>query len=618
MAKLFESYFRELGVELESSEFDELYSDSITDLSEELNISLDILEDMSCKRKKSKFKGKTMNTEQIIENVMKRYDTKSPDEIFVEQLETVSDAYADLLVPLYQSLDESNKHVFLNSMMDEDGLEDLIAHALEENRAGNLSPGTGSKAAMKLLVGKNYTNNRGANSPVTDHGRASTEDNLHGRLVNAMKQDGIATIHHNGKPIAHVRRVEDPYNRNKYKYHVVDHAEDSVGKTKHVEYRKNYRAHYNPTTSKVVKKPSYDRYEYENEDHDVHQMKSAVSNIVKKHTGGTIDRPTLKSHAITIHSYGVDTDRLKKREDRLKSRIVSDDNPIQKRAAEKFAAKKVGTGEDSPKAKAEEMHAKLGEAIKSGDHRAAREHIEALRTHIQQHSSYNMQNSSVLSDKTDDQKSIESNARDVLRRKEFKAGNWNFSRDRLLRKLNDIKAKRAVNEETDLLKKHRDLAQYHIDKAHEIHKAAGKHTAESKKHRAAYFKHESAANALKDDTAEQRRERSKISNRALSATDRLKEDLDEGLLDMFSSPKKKAEKAEANAKKEALMKRHDELCSKHAVLSYDNNLTAYQRSSHSDAAQQHAKAKAALRDNREGAENHSQRAMSTSRSMNVN
>lgn len=137
------------------------------------------------------------------------------------------------------------------------------------------------------------------------------------------------------------------------------------------------------------------RHTYERSDLTRAEAINHVHKMVDEHGG-------YKGGNVEIHTIGVDKNRaaLQKERGTNRGKYVSNQSSggkvrndgrgkasdekslaaVTKRAAERIANKY--SSEAGPKSKALDIHAKMGEAIKNGDHKAVRQHIEALANHM--------------------------------------------------------------------------------------------------------------------------------------------------------------------------------------------------------------------------------------------
>ena len=137
------------------------------------------------------------------------------------------------------------------------------------------------------------------------------------------------------------------------------------------------------------------RHTYERSDLTRAEAINHVHKMVDEHGG-------YKGGNVEIHTIGVDKNRVALQKERGTNRgeyvknlsgnggvrndgrgKASDEKSlaaVTKRAAERIANKY--SSEAGPKSKALDIHAKMGEAIKNGDHKAVRQHMEALANHM--------------------------------------------------------------------------------------------------------------------------------------------------------------------------------------------------------------------------------------------
>ena len=137
------------------------------------------------------------------------------------------------------------------------------------------------------------------------------------------------------------------------------------------------------------------RHTYERSDLTRAEAINHVHKLVDEHGG-------YKGGNVEIHTIGVDKNRVALQKERGTNRgeyvknlsgnggvrndgrgKASDEKSlaaVTKRAAGRIANKY--SSEAGPKSKALDIHAKMGEAIKNGDHKAVRQHMEALANHM--------------------------------------------------------------------------------------------------------------------------------------------------------------------------------------------------------------------------------------------
>ncbi len=243
-----------------------------------------------------------------------------------------------------------------------------------------LEEGSGSLGGLPKHIIKTITKgysssgagHGGENSPVTEHGRVTSYSKFHHHLGNAMKDhNAVHVVYHNGRPIGstHTKWVSSG-----------TRAEHGVT---------------DDTGEKYVKRPMRDLHgarkylsaedrKYDDPKHNkAEAINQVIHHVVKKHIGDDdiTDKDTYKKHHIEVKSYHPDPERKAKKAAREKGSEDSDSlKKNREKAIDKMAYKHV-VG-NSPHSKAKELHKKIGDAIESGDHGAARTHMRELDDHI--------------------------------------------------------------------------------------------------------------------------------------------------------------------------------------------------------------------------------------------
>lgn len=408
-----DAFLKESGLELSDEELDHLSKCSIEDLSEELGVSPKDLLELSYKtlgnygesskhnwlidrpkiknimndtnktslekmaeieghrkraakfrdKARQKYYGRPMKKDQVIESALERLEMINLDEMFNEKLEQLQESLRPLIISLYESLDDTNRADLISSLADEDLLEEIVDFALNENRAGNIAALTSIKTG-KRVVRNSYA--LGKDSEIHDHGKIISHQNLEGKLNDALRTNGIATVHHNGVPVAHVRKTSDR------EYEVINHNKDDY--QKYSKTRRGYGGkHYSFATGVLSKEQMH---------HSVRKL------LPDDHSNpGGLDKQYFKTNKVSVHSYGPDKNRLETRNKKLRADIDSDLlTAHQQKAAEKFISSKLKNDNHTNEAK--DIHSKIGAALESNDHVSALNHLEKLKNHIVSNSNH--------------------------------------------------------------------------------------------------------------------------------------------------------------------------------------------------------------------------------------
>ena len=188
------------------------------------------------------------------------------------------------------------------------------------------------------------------------------------------------------------------------------------------------------------------RHTYERSDLTRAEAINHVHKLVDEHGG-------YKGGNVEIHTIGVDKNRaaLQKERGTNRGKYVSSPSSggkvrndgrgkatdekslaaVTKRAAERIANKY--SSEAGPKAAALDIHAKMGEAIKNGDHKAVRQHMEALANH--------MHNSGLSADSFDKSRVIDA-GKDMGERGGQRNDKYNWSRDDFVKGVRKLKGEK--------------------------------------------------------------------------------------------------------------------------------------------------------------------------------
>ena len=224
----------------------------------------------------------------------------------------------------------------------------------------------------------------GENSPTEVH-PVKAKTAAHVAITDALNKGKHVVVKKDGKVLASVHSYETggrPINS-------VVKADGDGGKVKQQTTKFN-------RTTRGGKSEVY-RHTYERSDLTRAEAINHVHKMVDEHGG-------YKGGNVEIHTIGVDKNRAALQKERGTNRgkyvnasysdskttirnngrgQASDEKSlaaVTKRAAERVANKY--SSEAGPKATALDIHAKMGEAIKNGDHKAVRQHIEALANHM--------------------------------------------------------------------------------------------------------------------------------------------------------------------------------------------------------------------------------------------
>lgn len=222
----------------------------------------------------------------------------------------------------------------------------------------------------------------GENSPTEVH-PVKAKTAAHVAITDALNRGHHVVVKKDGKVLASVHS----YDTGGRPVNSVVKADGDGGKVKHETTKFN-------RTVRGGKVEVY-RHTYERSDLTRAEAINHVHKMVDDHGG-------YKGGNVEIHTIGVDKNRAALQKERGANRgdyvrnayhdgkvrndgrgKASDEKSlaaVTKRAAERIANKY--SSEAGPKAAALDIHAKMGEAIKNGDHKAVRQHIEALANHM--------------------------------------------------------------------------------------------------------------------------------------------------------------------------------------------------------------------------------------------
>lgn len=222
----------------------------------------------------------------------------------------------------------------------------------------------------------------GENSPTEVH-PVKAKTAAHVAITDALNKGHHVVVKKDGKVLASVHS----YDTGGRPVNSVVKADGDGGKVKHETTKFN-------RTVRGGKVEVY-RHTYERSDLTRAEAINHVHKLVDEHGG-------YKGGNVEIHTIGVDKNRAALQKERGTNRgdyvrnayhdgtvrndgrgKASDEKSlaaVTKRAAERIANKY--SSEAGPKSKALDIHAKMGEAIKNGDHKAVRQHMEALANHM--------------------------------------------------------------------------------------------------------------------------------------------------------------------------------------------------------------------------------------------
>ena len=220
----------------------------------------------------------------------------------------------------------------------------------------------------------------GENSPTEVH-PVKAKTAAHVAITNALNKGHHVVVKKDGKVLASVHS----YDTGGRPVNSVVKADGDGGKVTHQTTKYN-------RTVRGGKVDVY-RHTYERSDLTRAEAINHVHKLIDEHGG-------YKGGNVEIHTIGIDKNRAALQKERGTNRgeyvknaygTVRNDGrgkatdekslaAVTKRAAERIANKY--STEAGPKAAALDIHAKMGEAIKNGDHKAVRQHIEALANHV--------------------------------------------------------------------------------------------------------------------------------------------------------------------------------------------------------------------------------------------
>lgn len=320
---------------------------------------------------------------------------------------------------------------------------DYIHESCEALAEDELAEGAGvlsgiPKHIVKTITGTHQISNVGGENSSTSVEHVKAKTAAHVAITKGLQSNSHVIIKKDGKVLASIHPVNykgaNPKN-------IVQKGDEPGAVTKEI-------------SKWVHGKVRYGRYEpgYE-----------------QKHTENTLGRAEAIQHihnaveaaggykgGVEIHHIGQDANRAEKAKERHENRSgyvntrsyndktksytgttntgkgkASDEKSllsVTKRAAEKLANKY--DNDEGPKAKAMELHAAIGKAIESGDHREVRRHMDALTNHLHQHG---MNKSSF------DKERVVGSAVDLAKRSDRGRGGYNYDRDAFVKGLRKLK-----------------------------------------------------------------------------------------------------------------------------------------------------------------------------------
>lgn len=336
----------------------------------------------------------------------------------VEKKDLISEAYADML-------DENTEFEIYE-----------INDTLEE--------GAGSLAGLPKHIAKVITKHHGGgeNSSVVDHGPITSHSKLHGALSNAMKDhNGTHVLYHNDKPIG---ALHTSYVASGTRPEYGIEKTDGPVKAKHSE-KVHGTGKYDNRAGKYI---PLRIHEYETPKHNKdNALMKMIHHIASRHAGDAdmTDKSTYKAHKFEVKTFKPDAARKEKKEIRAGARPHPDNSTLKRntdKAVEKMANKHLAG--DGPLTKTKELHAALGKAIESGDHKAVRQHLGALDSHTKYSDS--MKNDSYdKSSYKDAVKKLKRGTREAARNEN--GYSWDKKRGR--EDINRLKEKGAIKEDFD-------------------------------------------------------------------------------------------------------------------------------------------------------------------------
>ena len=291
----------------------------------------------------------------------------------------------------YDQIDESNDHLTDCWIFEGDLGEAASQLSLNESELDEelLGEAAGALAGLPSHIIKHMAHRyvsggkqAGENSPTEVH-PVKAKTAAHVAITDALNKGHHVVVKKDGKVLASVHS----YDTGGRPVNSVVKADGDGGKVKHetTKYTRTVRGG----------QVNVYRHTYERSDLTRAEAINHVHKMVDEHGG-------YKGGNVEIHTIGVDKNRAALQKERGANRgeyvrnayhdgTVRNDGrgkatdekslaAVTKRAAERIANKY--SSEAGPKATALDIHAKMGEAIKNGDHKAVRQHIEALANHV--------------------------------------------------------------------------------------------------------------------------------------------------------------------------------------------------------------------------------------------
>lgn len=344
----------------------------------------------------------------------------------------------------HDQMDESNDHLTDCWIFEGDLGEAASQLSLNESELDEelLGEAAGALAGLPSHIIKHMAHRyvsggkqAGENSPTEVH-PVKAKTAAHVAITDALNRGHHVVVKKDGKVLASVHS----YDTGGRPVNSVVKADGDGGKVKH-------------ETTKFTRtvrggKVNVHRHTYERSDLTRAEAINHIHKLVDEHGG-------YKGGNVEIHTIGVDKNRAALQKERGANRgdyvrnayhdgrvrndgrgKASDEKSlaaVTKRAAERIANKY--STEAGPKAKALEIHAKMGEAIKNGDHKAVRQHMEALANH--------MHNSGLSADSYDKSRVIDAGT-DMGERGGQRGNNekYNWRRDDFVRGVRKLKGEK--------------------------------------------------------------------------------------------------------------------------------------------------------------------------------
>ena len=291
----------------------------------------------------------------------------------------------------YDQIDESNDHLTDCWIFEGDLGEAASQLSLNESELDEelLGEAAGALAGLPSHIIKHMAHRyvsggkqAGENSPTEVH-PVKAKTAAHVAITDALNKGHHVVVKKDGKVLASVHS----YDTGGRPVNSVVKADGDGGKVTHETTK------YNRTVRGG--QVNVYRHTYERSDLTRAEAINHVHKLVDEHGG-------YKGGNVEIHTIGVDKNRAALQKERganrgeyvrnayQDGRIRNDGRgkatdekslaAVTKRAAERIANKY--SSEAGPRATALDIHAKMGEAIKNGDHKAVRQHIEALANHV--------------------------------------------------------------------------------------------------------------------------------------------------------------------------------------------------------------------------------------------